>query len=127
MAKHHFLPGGTLAQRKEHVKFLQEKFHISQVDVGSMPENIFSKFESKLRNEAEPHLRQCGEVFMEHTERDDAGRRMRTYEGDIRSAFAEFLPKKMAVRINGNLASENQQRREKIAYGKFLQGHRNEG
>lgn len=125
MSKHHFLPGGSLNDRKNHVRFLQEKFPVSQQDVTDMPGNLFGLVEKQILGASEAPLRECGEVFMEHTERDDAGRRMKTYHGDIRAAFKEFLPKKMAVRINSNLANENQARAERAAYGKFIQGHRN--
>lgn len=104
----YFEPKGSLAERKAFMRKIRDlsptasRMNFAPMDVGT-----FSAVEGIVLHEARSRAANSGRLF-KTSYRDDAGRKVSEFEGDIAAAFSTFMAPGYTARINTNAGTHEE-------------------
>lgn len=95
-----FDPEGSIEQRKFRLKQLKDLTPSARnMDFAAMEPAVFVQIEKVALKEARNNARNSGRLF-KTTYRDDAGRKVSEFEGDIAAAFGPFMDPGYKAKLN---------------------------
>ena len=113
---------GSIEQRKYRLTQLRSLSPIAKsIDFSRMSPNEFSAIEAPALAEARANAHNSGRLFASSS-RDDGGRKITTFEGDINAWLKDFKSPGLETTINRNLHNENKARDEQRAFAQWASG-----
>lgn len=104
----YFDPVGSIEQRKYRLNQLRSLSPTTRnIDLQKLDRAAFEAIEKVALQEARSNARNSGRLFPTQY-RDDAGRKVTEYEGDIMAAFAPFQGTGMTIKINKDVGTREE-------------------